>query len=444
MLNKSWIFTPRAGVAALAVVAVMAGLNLNAWAAAADSSRPQDVERVQAATAIFREVFEGPGQAIPQTVLRTGQCVAIIPGYKTLALTIGGSYGKGIAMCRLSAAAAVNTGQGATTEANTTPGQMRGWSPPIFITIGGISLGPQIGIDSADVVMVFQSRRGLEAMLNNKLRLGASAAAAAGPIGRRVEAATDATVRAQVVAYARSRGLFAGVNVNGAIIQPDESGNRAMYPHQYWQDVLDGKLATPAVAQPLISELNRSPYTNPNTPSPLAGALPAAAAAIGPGGAPPRPFTAGINYSHLSNLDGISGWNLLGGWRPLRQRAAGFSLIAQIGRDSGSQSLLATSVKSAEWSFLAGPEFDMPHRLLDPFAHVLFGYAHLGQDTSTPGNPTASVGFSSFAWELGAGLKLNIQRRFSVRLFEIDLLHTSFNHNGSNAARIMVGAEVHF
>ena len=429
-------------LAVVGIGAVGGSLQIRA-AAAALSSREQDVQRVQAATAIFRDVFAGPGRRIPETVLRTGECVAIIPGYKTFAFTIGGSYGKGIAMCRLSAAAApTNTPAATTTPA--APGQIPGWSAPIFISIGGASLGPQIGVDSADVLMVFQTRRGLEAMLNNKLRLGASAAAAAGPIGRRVEAATDATVRAQVVSYARSRGLFAGVNLNGAIIQPDESGNRAMYPHQYWQDVLDGKLATPAVARPLISELERSPFTNPNTPNPLGSALPAARAAFGPGLEPPRRYTAGISYDHLNSSNGLGGWNLLGGWRAGQRNLDGLSLIAQIGRVSNSQSLTATTIKTSEWTYLFGPEFDMPHRLLDPYAHVLFGAAHLSQNASSPGNASTSGGFNSFAWELGAGIKLNIERRFSVRLFELDLLHTSFNNSGHNAARIQIGVTAHF
>lgn len=438
-----WNRISHTGWGVVAAAAMVAGLNLNAAAAASPSTRPQDLQRIQAATAIFKQVFEGPGRRIPETVLRTGKCVAIIPGYKTLAFTIGGSYGKGIAMCRLSAANETATAGGVVT-APASPAQIRGWSAPIFITLGGVSLGPQIGIDSADVVMVFQSRAGLEAMLNNKLRLGVSAAAAAGPIGRRVEAATDATVRAQVVAYARSRGLFAGVNLNGAIVQPDESGNRAMYPHAYWQDVLDGKLATPAAARPLVGELERSPYTNPNAPNPLAGALPAANAAIGPGSAPPHRFTAGINYDHNSMGNGLSGWNVLGGWRPLVQRASGLNLIAQIGRVTSSQSLIATTVKTSEWTYLFGPEFDTPHRLLDPFGHVLFGEGHLKQTTSAPSTPTTSATFNSFAWELGAGLKLNIERRVSVRLFEIDMLHTSFNHNGTNDVRLMIGATVHF
>ncbi|HEY7837323.1 MAG TPA: YSC84-related protein [Terriglobales bacterium] len=437
-------------LAVVGIGAVAGSLQLGA-AAASPSSREQDVQRVQAATAIFRDVFQGPGREIPESVLRNGECVAIIPGYKTFALTLGGSYGKGIAMCRLSAAteatntpAATTTPRRGTGGAAAAPGQIPGWSAPIFISIGGASLGPQIGVDSADVVMVFQTRRGLEAMLNNKLRLGASAAAAAGPIGRRVEAATDATVRAQAVSYAHSRGLFVGVNLNGAIVQPDESGNRAMYPHAYWQDVLDGKLATPTAARPLISELERSPFTNPNTPNPLGSALPAVNAAIGPGLERPRRYTAGISYDHLSSSSGLGGWNLLGGWRANRRNLDGLSLIAQIGRVSNSQSVLTTTIKTSEWSYLFGPEFDMPHRLLDPYAHVLFGAAHLNQKASSPGNPSTSTGFNSFAWEVGAGIQLNIERRFSVRLFELDLLHTKFNNSGHNAARIEIGVSVHF
>lgn len=453
----------RGTVSALTVVLVMVACGASAQA---QSSHAQDVQRIDRAMEIFRSAFSGTGSQIPKNILQNGQCVMIIPGYKTLAFGIGGAYGKGIAMCRNTPAPSGGQPAPGTPAAQAQPKQpgtplppgsltvqaagMKGWSAPIFVTIGGASLGPQIGVESADLLLVFQHREGLESMLNNKVRLGVSAAAAAGPIGRRVEAATDAAMRAEVTAYARSRGIFAGVNVNGAIVQPDESGNRAMYPHQYWEDVLAGKIKPTAASRRLVAELNRSPYTNPALrPPPSAAGVPAGrmgvspTMTIGPGTEAPMPFQIGFGYEHITGPIGLNGWDLRAGWHPLLQRAAGLNVVADIGRASGSQSLLATSVKSTEWTYLFGPEFDMPHRVFDPYANVLLGYAHLSQDTLST-NASSSAGFSSFAWQLGAGLKLNITRWASLRLIEIDLLHTSFASSGANHARFIFGGTFSF
>lgn len=320
----------------------------------------------------------------------------------------------------------------------------------MFVTIGGASLGFQIGVESADLLVVFQHRSGLVSMLNNKVRLGVSAAAAAGPIGRRMEASTDASMRAEVVAYARSRGVFAGVNINGAIVQPDDSANHAMYPHQYWQDVLAGHIRPTRVSTPLVAELNRSPYTNPNLlPPPSAAGVPAGrmgvtpTMTIGPGTTAPMPFSIGFGWQHITSQIGLDGWDLRAGWRPLPRRAAGLKIVADVGRASGSTSLLATSVKSTEWTYLFGPEFDMPHRVFDPYADILFGYAHLAQQTISP-NTTSSTGFSAFSWQAGAGLKLNITRWASIRLIEVDLIHTAFATTGPTHARVVIGGTFNF
>lgn len=413
--------------------------------AAAQSDRPDDVRRVQRATEIFRTVFRGPGDAIPRNLLKAGQCMVIIPGYKNLAFGIGGAYGKGIATCRNNVGPVPTPPPG--TPLPSTRAMGTGWSAPIFVALGGASLGPQIGVESADVVMVFQSREGLESVLNNKLRLGASAAAAAGPIGRRVEAATDAAMRSQVVAYARSRGLFAGVNINGAILQPDESGNRAMYPHQYWQDILAGKIQPEKEGQTLVSELNNSPITNPRLRPPTAAGQPAGIAEtlnIGPGAAPPEPYDVGIAWEHITGDIGLDGWTARAGWRPLLQRAPGFSLVTNFGRATGSTSLLATTVNSTEWTVLVGPEFDIPHRVFDPYAHVLLGWARLSQDTNSSG-ATSSASFNSFAWDIGGGLKINLTRWADIRLIQVDLIHTSFTPGGgASHARFSIGGSFHF
>ncbi|MGH9488141.1 MAG: YSC84-related protein [Terriglobales bacterium] len=440
----------RTGRAALAVILVSATCSM---VAQAQSDTTLDEQRINNAIQIFRSVASGPGRQIPVSILKSGQCVMIIPSYKTLAFGIGGAYGKGIAMCRLQGPTANSTALPPATAPKPGATPLRGWSGPIFVTMGGASLGPQIGIQSADLILVFQHRAGLESMLNNKLRLGVSASAAAGPIGRSVHASTDATMRAEVVAYARSRGLFAGVNINGAVVQTDETGNRAMYPHQYWQDVLDGTIRPTAAAGPLVAELDHSPLTNPALRPPTAGAVPAArmgeqsTMTMGPGLMSPLPFSVGFGYEHISSPIGLDGWDLRAGVRPLPRRAAGLSLVADVGRASGSQSLSllvgSASAKSTEWTLMFGPEFDMPHRIFDPYADALFGFGHLSTQTASV-NASGSSGYSSFAWQVGAGLKLNVTRWASIRLIEVDLVHTAFAASGSSHARVVIGGTIHF
>jgi len=206
---------------------------------AAQSSRADDVQRVQSATRVFHEVMQTPDKGIPQEIMENAQCLAIIPGEKTAAFGIGGTYGKGLVTCR-------------------NPRTASGWSAPLFIALGGGSIGFQIGGESTDVIMVFQNRKGVESLLSNKFRVGADANAAAGPVGRSAAAATDVALNAQILTYSRSKGAFAGISLNGAVVQPDDTGNAAMYganPNN--QHILTGRVPVPAPAQPLVHELAR-------------------------------------------------------------------------------------------------------------------------------------------------------------------------------------------
>lgn len=413
--------------------------------AAAQSDRTDDVRRVQRSTEIFNTIFNGPGNKIPRNLMRNGECLVIIPGYKNLAFAVGGSYGKGIATCRVNPQAKTSALPG---ETKPTPVMPAGWSAPTFVALGGASFGFQIGVESADVIMVFQSRQGLESVLNNKIRLGAAAAAAAGPVGRRMEAATDAAMRSQVLAYAQSRGVFAGVNLNGAVLQPDESGNRAMYPHQYWQDVLEGNIRPDASGQTLVTALNTSPITSPTARQapPSAAGQPAGLAAglaPGPGPTPPLPYDVGIAWEHITGDIGLNGWNARAGWRPLRVKVPEFSVVTNFGRDTGSSSAGTTSVDRAQWTVLFGPEFDLPHRVFDPYGHVLFGWANQHDTTTTLGASTSQTS-NTFAWDLGGGLKLNFTRWVDVRVLQLDLLHTNFANGGGSHARISFGGSFHF
>lgn len=403
------------------VVVLLGGLVGSAWAGV--SSRANDVARIQAAQRIFDEVTQGAGRGIAENVLQGGECLAIVPGNKNFAIGIGGIYGKGVALCRQP------SGQ---------------WSAPIFIAVGGASFGVQFGGESADLVLVFQNRAGLESMLNNKLRIGVQASAAAGPVGRQVEAATDAAMHAQVLAYARSRGLYAGFNANGAIVQPDESGNRAMYGRAYWQDVLDGRVQAPSEARMLLTSLDRSPYTNPIRMAQLQRSRGAAATPAGRAVSPfapsthtPLPFSVGISYPHQSTTIGLGGFELWGGYRPLINQVPELKVIADVSRVKGDENLLGASVSNSQWTWMAGPEFDFPRRLFSPYAHALFGEGHLNTSTFTTTNQT--VGSHSFVWEVGAGLRLTPARQFSVQLIQIDRLESGFNNRNTGNWRISFG-----
>jgi lipid-binding SYLF domain-containing protein len=214
------------------VLMVVVGLVLPGLA----DDRNDDIERIHHATQVFHEIMNTPDKAVPQELLESAKCIAIIPGEMKFAFMFGGRYGKGLVTCR-------------------TP---HGWSAPLFLTVGGGSVGFQIGGSSTDVVMVFMNRSGVRNLLSDKFKIGAGATAAAGPVGRHVAAGTDIKLNAEILTYARSRGAFAGVSLNGAVVQPDDSGDAAMYGGNVNRHaILDGSVPAPAAAQLLLREIAR-------------------------------------------------------------------------------------------------------------------------------------------------------------------------------------------
>jgi SH3 domain-containing YSC84-like protein 1 len=209
--------------------------------AVASSSRSDDISRIQQSTDIFKDIVDAPDSSFPLDLLQSAQCIAIIPSVLKAAFVIGGSYGKGIVTCRLG-------------EKNVS----REWSAPAFVTLGGGSFGFQIGGSATDLILVFRNRTGLKKLLSDKFKIGADASAAAGPLGRHAEASTDLQLHAEILSYSRSRGVFAGISLNGAVFQPDESGNEALYGNGARPDnILNGKYAAPAEFSPLLAELKK-------------------------------------------------------------------------------------------------------------------------------------------------------------------------------------------
>jgi len=200
----------------------------------ASSDREDDVNRTHKAAQVFQEIMNTPDQGIPQDLLESAKCIAIIPGDVKFAFIFGGSYGRGIATCR--------------TE--------EGWSAPMFVAIDGGSVGYQIGGSSTDLVMLFMNDHALKSLMSDKFKLGADASVAAGPVGRNAAAGTDLKLTAEILSYSRSKGVFAGVSLDGAVMQADKSGDRAMYGDDVdRREILRGKVPVPESARPLLHEL---------------------------------------------------------------------------------------------------------------------------------------------------------------------------------------------
>lgn len=168
----------------------------------------KEERKVETATEVLTDIMSIPEKDIPPSLLRNAHGIAIIPGVIKVGFIVGGRYGKGII--------AVRTKDGE-------------WSNPAFLTLGGGSIGWQIGAQSTDIILVFKSSKSVENMGHGKFTLGADASIAAGPMGRHAEASTDILLKAEIYSYSRSRGLFAGVSLGGAILHIDNKSNTAFY-----------------------------------------------------------------------------------------------------------------------------------------------------------------------------------------------------------------------
>ena len=189
------------------------------------------VERLNSASEVLGEVMATPDKGIPQSILAGAACVVVIPHYKKGAFVIGAQYGQGAATCR-------------------TP---RGWSAPVFVRLEGGSFGWQIGGQSTDLVLVAMNHQGLQHMLSSKFKLGADAAASAGPVGRNAQASTDASMHAEFLTYSRSRGLFAGLDLDGTVLSQNADDTRAFYGANIpFETVLHGGQPTPDGAKPFV------------------------------------------------------------------------------------------------------------------------------------------------------------------------------------------------
>jgi lipid-binding SYLF domain-containing protein len=216
------------------------------------SGNSKEVDRVKDAGVVMKEILNIPDD-IPKDLLDDAECVIVLPSVKKLAIGIGGSYGRGVMVCR--------TGEHFT----------GGWGAPAMYALEGANIGFQLGGQATDFVLLVVNPRGAESLMGSKVKLGADAAAAAGPKGRTTTAATDVAMRAEILSYSRSRGLFAGVSLEGSTLRPDNDANEKLYGRKLTaKEILrQGKVGTPAAAHMLDAELTKASPKNRSDPKSL-------------------------------------------------------------------------------------------------------------------------------------------------------------------------------
>ncbi len=212
----------------------------------------KETDRLENCGTVLKEILDIPDD-IPQDLLDKAECVIIYPSVLKAAFVIGGSYGRGAMTCR-------------TGEHFTGP-----WGAPTMMALEGGSVGFQLGGQATDFVLLVMNPRGAKAILSSKVKLGANASAAAGPKGRDAEAATDVTMRAEVLTYSRARGLFAGISLEGSTVRPDGSANEKLYKANVTaeQIIRKGAVAVPPSGQQLVATLNKKSPKNLSDPNSL-------------------------------------------------------------------------------------------------------------------------------------------------------------------------------
>jgi SH3 domain-containing YSC84-like protein 1 len=232
------------------VIAFLLALACAPMALAAQDEKEMD--RVKDAGVVLKEILNIPDD-IPKDLLDRAECVIVLPSVKKLAIGIGGSYGRGVMVCR--------NGEHFT----------GAWGAPAMYALEGGNIGFQLGGQATDFVLLVMNPRGAESLMGSKVKLGADAAAAAGPKGRTATAATDVVMRAEILSYSRSRGLFAGVSLEGSTLRPDNSANEKLYSRKLTaKEILrEGKVSIPAAARTLNAELTKASPKNLSDPKSL-------------------------------------------------------------------------------------------------------------------------------------------------------------------------------
>jgi lipid-binding SYLF domain-containing protein len=197
--------------------------------------------RIKESGDVLKQILDMPDKGIPKSVMSGSKCVIVLPSVKKVAIGIGGTYGRGVMSCR-------------------TGSDFKGpWSAPIMMASSGGNIGFQIGGEATDFVILVMNDGGAKSIMKSKVKLGADASVAAGPVGRTSEASTNERMQAQMLSYSRSRGVFGGVSLSGATLRPDGDANKNLYGKEVSaEDIIAGKVQSPPEAQTLLAGLQKS------------------------------------------------------------------------------------------------------------------------------------------------------------------------------------------
>ena len=207
--------------------------SVNVWAA---SGREDSIERLKNAADVLHEIQSAPDHGFPDSVLDNAKCIIVVPDLIKGGFVFGGKHGRGVATCRTAG----------------------GWSAPAFVSVGGGSWGLQIGIQTVDLVMIVMNDKGVQDLLSSKFELSGEGSVAAGPVGRQAVAGTDWKLNTEILSYSRTKGLFAGLTLEGAVVEQDDDSTKAIYGHEPpFRSVLSGKVKTPGTARVFVKEVNR-------------------------------------------------------------------------------------------------------------------------------------------------------------------------------------------
>lgn len=205
----------------LLMVGAVALTSGNLWAA---SGHQDSIDRLQMSSDVLQSIMSAPDKGIPEEVMNGAKCIVVVPHLVKGGFVVGGEHGRGIASCRTA----------------------DGWSAPAFVSIGGGSWGLQIGVEGVDLVMVVMNDRGLQHLLSSKFQVSGDASASAGPVGRHASAGTDWKMNTELLTYSRSRGVFAGITLDGAVVEQDADSTRAIYGRDAsFRSILSGDVRAP-------------------------------------------------------------------------------------------------------------------------------------------------------------------------------------------------------
>src|SRR5271167_2460295 len=217
---------------ALLLMGSMGLVGTYAWAG---STRENTVERMQRSVTVLHAIMSTPDKGIPEEVLSGAKCIVVVPDLIKGGFVFGGKHGRGIATCRTA----------------------NGWSAPAFVSVGGGSWGLQIGIEDVDLVMLVMNDRGLQHLLSSKFELTGEGSVAAGPVGRHASAGTDWKMNTELLTYSRSKGVFAGLTLEGAVVEQDNDSTEAIYGKDMsFRNILSGKASTPASADAFLQAVS--------------------------------------------------------------------------------------------------------------------------------------------------------------------------------------------